>query len=91
MWGKSPYATVFNLDNLYIHELIRVPQTYFNFQTPDFWKGGDSAYAHSHVTWDVRFFVVVHTAGAEKAGCGKDDWVFATLQARFSKLTCMDG
>jgi hypothetical protein len=40
VWGKSPYTKVYEHTNPYIHELIRVPQTYFDFQTPDFWKGG---------------------------------------------------
>ncbi len=88
VWGKSPYAKVYQQDNPYIHELIRVPQTYFDFQTPDFWKGGDSSYAHSHATWDVRFFVIMNKAGAEKTFHGKEDWVYDTLKAGFSKLTC---
>jgi hypothetical protein len=73
-------ARIYKHNNPYIHELIRVPQTYFDFQTPDFWKGGDSAYAHTHATWDVRVFVSMNKAGAETAFRDREDSMFDILK-----------
>ena len=48
MWGKSAYQTLFAAEDPFLHQLIRVPRMCFDFQTPDHWKGGESAYAHEH-------------------------------------------
>ena len=65
-WSKSAFQSLFKEEDPFVHHLIQVPKRYFDFQTPDHWKGGDSAYDHEHTNWDVNCFCIMNPAGAPK-------------------------
>ena len=73
VWAKAAHNMVMGSSDLRIHELVTVPQKYFDFQTPDHWKGGDTAYKHGSANWDVTFFVVMNKAGAELVFDGREE------------------
>jgi hypothetical protein len=92
VWEKTAYQRLFDPpSNPYFHQIVRVPQSFFDFQTPDHWKGGESAYAHEHAKWEVKFFVVMNKAGAERAFHGREADVHKLLLDEFSKLTSTEG
>ena len=66
-WSKSAFQPLFKGEDPLVHHLIQVPKRYFDFQTPDYWKGGESTYAHEHTNWDVSFFCIMNPAG----GCAQ--------------------
>ena len=77
VWKKTAYQRLLESPpSPFFHHIIRVPQSFFDFQTPDHWKGGESTYAHEHAKWEVVFFVIMNKAGAERALNGKEDKVY---------------
>jgi hypothetical protein len=86
VWTKAAHNMVMGSSDLRIHELITVPQKYFDFQTPDHWKGGDTAYKHGSANWDVTFFVVMNKAGAALVFDGREEEIREGLIEELSKL-----
>ena len=65
-WSKSAFQTLFYGEDPFVFHLIQVPKMYFDFQTPDHWKGGELAYVHEHTNWGVIVVCVINPAGAHK-------------------------
>ena len=87
-WNKSAFQPLFSDEDPLVHHLIQIPRRYFDFQTPDYWKGGESTYAHEHTNWDVSFFCIMNPAGADKymGDADKRQAISEKLVEAFQKL-----
>ena len=73
VWDEAAHSLVTGSYDLRIHELVTVSQRYFDFQTPDHWKGGETAYNHGCDNWDITCVVVMNKSGAALVFDGKED------------------
>ena len=87
VWAKTAHNRVLDGTSLRIHELVTIPQKFFDFQTPDHWKGGETAYKHGSAKWDVTFFVVMNKAGAELVFDGREESMREGILEELEKLS----